>query len=105
MAKSINEFYSELKNNEEIFLKYLHEQYPVIYRSNVFLRDIQYAIKHYFEMKDVKLSYDEVEKLAKMFTDSLVEEKKLSPVDYKTWVVNFDLSEKEIVAENQKVEN
>ncbi len=105
MAKSVNELYNELKNNEEIFLKYLHEQYPVIYRSNIFLRDIQYAIKHYFEMKDIILSYDYVEEIAKMFIDSLVQEKKLSPIDHKTWVVNFDLNEKETVTEAQEAGN
>ncbi len=102
MAKSITELYNDLKNNEEIFLKFLNEQYPVIYRSNVFLRDIQYAIKHYYEMKDVKLSYDDVEKLSRMFIDSLVEEKKLLPVDYKTWVVNFNLNKAETVEETQE---
>ncbi len=95
MGKSSKEIFEELKRNEEIFLKYLHEQYPVVYKSNVFLKDIQYGIKHYFEMKDVKLTYDQVEEAAKLFIDSLVSEKKLLPVDHKTWVVNFDLKEKE----------
>ncbi len=105
MAKSVNELYTELKNNEEVFLKYLHEQYPVVYKSNIFLRDIQYAIKHYFEMKDVKVGYDEVDQIASKFIDSMVSEKKLLPIDHKTWVVNFELEKKEPEKEPATVEN
>ena len=49
----------ELLDNKEIFFRYIAERFPVHTGSNVFLRDIQYGIKLFFENKKIKLKYSQ----------------------------------------------
>lgn len=78
--------------NEEIFLNYMNERYPIFWNSNIFFRDVQYAVRDYFKIKDTKLSYTEAEKLASLFIDHLVTQGKLLKIDFQTWKVNFHLN-------------
>jgi F0F1-type ATP synthase beta subunit len=45
----------------------MKEKYPFFNNSNLFLRDIQYGVKHFFEMKNIKLAYKRVEDIIKGF--------------------------------------
>ncbi len=63
----------ELVNNKETFFKYMANFFPVYYKSNLFLRDVQFAIKNYFDQKNDKLSYTETENLALELMKNLVE--------------------------------
>ncbi len=65
--------FQELINNKETFFKYMANFFPVYYKSNIFLRDIQFAIKNYFDQKNDKLSYTETENLALQLMKNLVE--------------------------------
>ena len=87
--KNSAEFYNELLTNKKIFFKFMNERYPIIFNSNVFLRDIQYAIRTYFERKNVDLSYRDAEKLMEKFTEHLVNEGDLVRLNYNSWKVNF----------------
>ncbi len=87
-------YLEELKSNETIFLVFLSEKYPFHYHSNLFLRDLQYAIHAYFKLKDNDLRFTETEKLAYNFAEHLVIENKLSPVNNFTWQVIIDISPK-----------
>ena len=79
----------ELKTNKTIFFNFMKEKYPVISKSNMFLRDIQYAIISYFEKKDIKVNYSDAEKLAFDFTEYLELNQEITRLNKNTWKVNF----------------
>ena len=85
---------NELVNHKEIFFRFIAERVPVFTGSNVFLRDIQYGIKFFFEKKNIKLKYAETEKLAFEFASELSVKNDLMKYNNNTWKVNFVFSEK-----------
>lgn len=100
------DYLNDLKTNKDIFLKFMSERYKIFTHSNLFLRDIQFAIKFYFERKNKFLKYPEAEKLAFQFTDFLVERNDLSIIDSRTWKVLFTFNPpvvKEETLENAEV--
>ncbi|MBU0474491.1 MAG: hypothetical protein KKF62_10035 [Bacteroidetes bacterium] len=80
---------NELLNNKEIFFRFIAEKMPVFTGANVFLRDIQYGIKFFFEKKNILLKYPAAEKLALEFTSALVSKNELVQYKPNTWKVNF----------------
>jgi hypothetical protein len=80
---------SELQNNKTIFFSFMREKYPVFESSNLFLRDLQYAIMSYFGKKDIKVKYGRAEKIAFQFAESLEKQNDLTRVNEVTWKVNF----------------
>jgi hypothetical protein len=87
--KNQEERFSELVSNKKNFFKFMKERYPIFSNSNLFLRDIQFAIRTYFERKDIKISYTEAEELMKKFTSLLESEGDLVRLNYNSWKVNF----------------
>ena len=85
--------FNQLMAEKEIFLKYMKEKYKIFYNSNIFLRDIQYAIKSFFEKKDIKVTYTEAESLMKEFTKNMEASGELVKLSSNTWKVNFSLEE------------
>jgi hypothetical protein len=67
----------------------MKEKYRVFENSNIFLRDLQYAIKSYYEKKGKKLKYSQAEKLAIDFTTQLSKENQLKKISQNAWKVNF----------------
>lgn len=84
---------NELIENKEIFFRYLSERLPVFTGANVFLRDIQYGIKFFFEKKNIKLKYPNAEALALEFTSALTDKNELIKYNHYTWKVNFEFKE------------
>lgn len=82
-------YLEELKSNKEIFFNFMKEKYPVFYNSNIFERDLQYAIKQYFEKKDIGITYPEAEKLMNEFSSFLEEKGELLKLNANSWRVNF----------------
>jgi hypothetical protein len=82
-------YIEDLIKNREIFFNYMKESYPVHLNSNIFLRDILYAIKRFYEKKEIRLKYPDAERLARSFTDLLVEEGHLKKISENTWKMNF----------------
>lgn len=82
-------YLNELINYQNIFFKFMKQKYPLYYNSNLFLRDLQYAIKSYFDKKNIRLSYTDSENLALDFAKYLEKGNKLKKIDSKTWKVNF----------------
>lgn len=97
-------YIEDLKSNKNIFLKFMSEKYKIFTNSNIFLRDIQFAIKFYFEKKNIYLKYPQAEKLAKEFTSYLVDHNELSLVNENTWKVLFSFEPTEINEEEPKLE-
>ncbi len=81
--------YDYLIKNEEVFLNFLREKYPVVNKSNLFLRDLEYGIKHFFELKGEKMDYEKISKVAKNLISKLEKENKLELVFKNTWKVNL----------------
>lgn len=79
-----------LKENTSVFVNFMQQNYPIMKDSNVFFRDLQFAIISYFEMKETPLSYSNAETLTNDFISYLVDKNDLSPLDSKTWRVNTD---------------
>lgn len=82
-------YLDELKSNKEIFFNFMKEKFPIFFNSNIFLRDLLYAIRSYFERKEKFLSYSQAEKLALEFAEYLEKENEIKKVGKNTWKVNF----------------
>jgi len=79
----------ELKKNQDAFLIFLSEKYHMYSNSNIFLRDVQYAIKSYFRKDNIELNYSVYEKTAIEFLAYLTAIGKLEQIDKNVWKVNF----------------
>lgn len=86
------DFMKELINNKEIFFNFMKEKYPIHHNSNIFLRDLLYAIKNYFEKKNLHLNYTQCEKLALEFANYLLQSNDFKKINDNTWKVNFFLN-------------
>jgi len=76
---------NEILQNKTAFFKFMSKKFPVKYKSNIFLRDVQFAIKDYFDLKKVKLSYTETENMAKELMKNLVEAGEAEQLTEKSW--------------------
>lgn len=92
---------NELINNKEIFFRFIAQRGPVFTGANVFLRDIQYGIKFFFDKKNIKLKYAETEKLAFEFASELSANGNLIKYNNYTWKVNFVFNE-ELITVDEK---
>ncbi len=82
-------YLEELKGNKEIFLNFMKEKYPVHQNSNIFFRDVLYAIRSYFEKKDIKISYSKSEELANLYSEYLESQNDLIRTGKNSWKVLF----------------
>ena len=78
-----------LSDDKEIFLKYMKEKYPIFYNSNIFFRDIQFAITSFFDLKEKPIDYGRAEQLTHNFIKQLEETNELQKVNNNAWRVNF----------------
>ena len=92
-----------LSDEKELFLKFMNEKYPIFYNSNIFFRDIQFAITSFFSLKEKPVNYARAEQLTYNFIKQLEENNELQKVSKNAWRVNFHL-ENEIENEEEKVE-
>jgi len=67
----------------------MKEKYPLFYNSNVFFRDIQYAIISSFQKKDIAVKRIEAEMVTKEFTTELERSGELIRISDNSWKVNF----------------
>ncbi len=83
----------EILQNKVRFFQFMSKKFPVKYKSNIFLRDVQFAIKDYFDQKNVKLSYTETENMAKELMAKLVEAGEAEQLTNKSWEFLIKLEE------------
>ena len=81
--------FNQLLSEKDIFLRYMKEKYHIFYNSNIFLRDVQYAIKSFFEKKDIAITYAEAESLMKQLTEKMENEGEILRLNKNVWKVNF----------------
>ena len=87
---------NELSSNKTVFFNFMKEKYRVFNNSNIFFRDIQYAIKSYFDKKNIPIKYSVAEKIANEFITKLENESQLIKMSNNAWKVNFSL-EKNVI--------
>lgn len=92
-----------LKQNVDLFLNFMKERYPVYHRSNIFLRDIEYGIKNFFEKKDVKLTYGQIEEISTGLILHLEQISVLDRLDNNTWILNYKPEEPASAVTEQSV--
>jgi hypothetical protein len=74
----------------------MKEKYNIYYNSNIFLRDIQYAIQSYFLKKDKRIKQSVVEKTSLEFINKLEQDGDLKKMSHNAWKVNF-FDEKSVI--------
>lgn len=82
---------SDLIQNKNMFFHFMKEKYPVFYNSNIFFRDVQFAIQRYYEQRGEKMRYSAWEKLASSFLNELTSQNELVLNGKNCWKVNFSL--------------
>lgn len=93
---------NELLANQSIFFNFMREKYRVFNNSNIFFRDIQYAIKSFLEKKEQKVKYAEAEKLAVEFIKKMESAGLLIKMSTNAWKVNFSF-DKSVVHSNEAI--
>ncbi len=83
---------TELTSNKEMFFTFMSGNFKVFQNSNIFLRDVQYAVKSYFEKRNVKLKRVAAEKLAVEFLRILESGGDLKKITSNAWKVNFSFN-------------
>ena len=88
-----------LTQNKKVFFNYMNENYKIFQYSNLFFRDLQYAIMSYFEMKEEPVKYAFAEKLTQQFLEHLIGNGELTKIDHKSWKINFEVGiNKKVIA-------
>ena len=89
MKETTSKYFSVLKDDYLVFLNYLKASFPTFHNSNLFFRDFHYAIKHYLEIKDMKVNYADSEQLAREFSEFLEGKGILVKVNDQGWKLNY----------------
>ncbi len=77
-----------ITQNHLEFLKYLKSRFPLFHKSNIFLRDVEYAVLHFLEEKNIKVSLAESEIIAAKVIESFVFQNLLKRIDNQTWMLS-----------------
>ena len=89
MEDTPTKYLSVLKDDYIVFLNYLRAKFPTFHNSNLFFRDFHYAIKHFLEIKDIKVNYQDSEQLAREFSEYLEGKGILVKVNDLGWKLNY----------------
>lgn len=95
-------YLEDLLANRTVFFNFMKEKYPLYYNSNIFFRDIQYAIMSYYQKKDITVKRYDAEKITQKFVLELEKSRELSRMSNNSWKVNFfqQSNVSEVKAEN-----
>lgn len=96
-----------LIDNKTTFFGYMRERYPLFTHSNIFFRDIEYAIKYFFENRDIKLKYKQIEKITADFIKHLEDNKDMRKLSGNSWQVltDFFIDEEQNESDEKSEEN
>ncbi len=84
--------FDNLMKEKDSFFNFMQVKYPIYFHSNIFLRDIQFAIKYFFKKKGVKITYSKAEELAKLLTETMENSGDLKRLTDNTWEFNINLN-------------
>jgi len=95
------DFTENLLKEKKTFFNFMKEKYPVYYRSNLFLRDIEYAILIYYRKKNINLNYSQISEITRALINSMVERGELKKITDNAYLFEADfLKEEKAVEEN-----
>ena len=89
MDKKISKYLELLRSNEEVLLNYLRARFPVFHKSNFFLRDLQYGIRSFLEKKEIKVSYEQADILAKAIAKQFEDRQIFIKINDSSWTVMY----------------
>ncbi|MBZ0200084.1 MAG: hypothetical protein K8H86_09465 [Ignavibacteriaceae bacterium] len=89
MDKRKNRRLKMLRDQQDIFLKYLKVKFPLFHNSNFFFRDFHYGVKYFLDDKLLPTNYQEAEECAKDFSKTLEEQGIFVKVNDLGWRVNY----------------
>lgn len=69
------------------FLGFLKTRVPVYHLSNIFFRDVHYAVIDFLGAQGMKVRHTPAESLARLVLERLEKEKMLVKLDHQTWMV------------------
>lgn len=87
--KKITTLFSDLQNNNQIFLNYLKAKFPIFHNSNFFFRDFQYGLKGYLEKKTIQMTWRDIEELSKLLCDYYVSKKIFIKISSQVCKLNY----------------
>ncbi|MHC1737440.1 MAG: hypothetical protein AB9882_05475 [Ignavibacteriaceae bacterium] len=87
--KVVTEHVSKILGEKSVFLDYFKSKYPAFNNSNVFKRDLHYAVKRYLEFRGLKADFRTAELAASQVVDSLVKDGTLRPIDNNSFLLNY----------------
>ncbi len=79
----------DLLANRAVFFNFMKEKYPLFYNSNIFFRDIQYAIISFYQKKEIKIKRNDAESITQEFVSELEKNGELKKMSANSWKVNF----------------
>jgi hypothetical protein len=71
------------------FLKYAKSKFVLLHKSNVFLRDLHYAVMAYLSDHGIRLQYTKAESVTREVVQSLEEKGVLKKIDAQSWLLNY----------------
>lgn len=89
MANKLLQKLEMLKKNDSVLLEFLKAKFPLFHNSNFFFRDLQYGIRSFFEKKEIKISYQDAEKLANEIAKHFEEKGIFIKVNHQGWKIHF----------------
>jgi len=78
-----------LLENLEQFLHYFKNTFSVFHNSNVFFRDLQFAVQRFLELKGVKAGITESELITKKLCHEFESQKIFKKINESTWVIQY----------------
>lgn len=80
---------STIINHQTEFLKYLKTKFTLIHLSNIFFRDLHYGVMSYLNDHDMKMSYNDAEKVAQEVAGSFEKNGLFKTIDHQSWKLNY----------------
>ena len=78
-----------IRKNKKQFLEYFRSKFPTFHLSNIFYRDLRYALKYYLRSNGFKMSDAELENVVNALTKEMVSDGILKEVSTGVWTLNY----------------
>ena len=84
--------------NQIEFLHFMRKRAPLYHLSNIFFRDLHFAVIEFLKKKDVKVGQTEAEQVAREVGLHFEKKNMFKKLDANTWMLNYpDYSLKKVV--------
>jgi len=75
--------------NQVEFLHFMRSRAPMYHLSNIFFRDLQYAVVEFLKTKNIRIHHTEGERLAREIALQLEKKNILKKLNSTTWMLNY----------------